>query len=90
MKYFEQEFYQKPFLAYLASCHTKDYWLKTKDYWLRGFKHVTKRHRRSMRYTDMMALIGDNDNYRFTRIGKEIGRRKHGKWLYMPKRIKLE
>ena len=90
MKYFEQEFYQKPFLSYFVSNRTVDYWLKTKDYWLRGFKHVTKRHRRSMRYTDMMKLFGDKDNARFAREAKPIGRFKHGKFLYMPKRVRLE
>lgn len=90
MKYIEREYYSGRWYFGSKSSATMRNWFNVKDMAFRGFKHVAKRHRRSMRYTDMMALIGDNDNYRFTRIGKEIGRRKHGKWLYMPKRVRLE
>lgn len=78
-------------------------WLKYKNYHYVIWKgHFTikelfdiklqpkRRHRRSMCCVRMMALFGDKDNSRFTRIGKEIGRCKHGKWLYMPKRVRLE
>ena len=48
------------------------------------------RHRRSMRYINMMLMLGDRDSYKFAREGKPIGRKKHNKWLYMPKRVRLE
>lgn len=54
------------------------------------FGIIKRRHRRSITYVRMMALIGDNNNYRFTRRAITIGRCKHGKFHYMPKRVRLE
>lgn len=75
-----------------------DKWLKVKDRFLQfvssaydqaffGIKIKSKhRHRRSIRYTDTMVLLENIDGYRFTREAKVIGRIKHRKCLYTPKR----
>ena len=90
MKYIERNFYRCRLIRYPFPI---DVWFALKDRYFGG-AHAGEgrkfRHRRSIRCVRMMALFGDKDNSRFTRIGKEIGRCKHGKWLYMPKRVRLE
>lgn len=83
---------------YLSPNRTIDNWLKCKDRFWRwvttayiqgvfGIKIKPKhRHRRSIRYTDTMVLLENTAGYRFTREAKVIGRIKHRKCLYTPKR----
>ena len=73
---------------------TINFWLKLIKAWRYGFQLkfgiVKHRHRRSIASRHEVRLFGKHLRpiwTVYTRPAKPIGRKKHGKWLYMPKRI---
>lgn len=91
MKYLEREFYRcRLIFRYRFPTST---WFEIKDRYFRGIKNVTKRHRRSVISRHEVRLFGKHLRPVWTvyaRPAKPIGWKKHGKWLYMPKRVRLE
>lgn len=84
---------------------TIDEWFEYKDYYLIIWKsqpaiqkllginlQPKRRHRRSIASRHEVRLFGKHLHpiwTVYTRPARPIGRKKHGKWLYMPKRIKV-